>query len=29
VPGHRSPQVTEVYAKIDVNKATQVMAHFG
>jgi integrase len=29
VLGHRSPQVTETYAEIDVNKATEVMARLG
>jgi len=29
VLGHRSPQVTEVYAEIDVNKAAEVMARLG
>jgi integrase len=29
VLGHRSPQVTEVYAEIDVSKAAEVMARLG
>jgi integrase len=29
VLGHRSPQITEVYAEIDVNKAAEVMARLG
>jgi integrase len=29
VLGHRSPQITEVYAEIDVNKAAEVMAKLG
>ena len=29
VLGHRSPQMTEVYAEIDVNKAAEVMARLG
>jgi integrase len=29
VLGHRSPKITEVYAEIDVNKATEVMAKLG
>jgi integrase len=29
VLGHRSPQITEVYAEIDVNKAAQVMERLG
>jgi site-specific recombinase XerD len=29
VLGHRSPQITEVYAEIDMNKAVEIMAHFG
>lgn len=29
VLGHRSPQITETYAEIDVNKAAEVMARLG
>jgi integrase len=29
VLGHRSPQITEVYAEIDINKAAEVMARLG
>jgi integrase len=29
VLGHRSPAITEVYAEIDVNKATEVMGRLG
>jgi integrase len=29
VLGHRSPKITEVYAEIDVNKATEVMERLG
>src|SRR5262249_55090613 len=29
VLGHRSPKITEVYAEIDVNKATDVMERLG
>jgi integrase len=29
VLGHRSPQITETYAEIDINKAAQVMARLG
>jgi integrase len=29
VLGHRSPQVTEVYAEIDMNKAAEVMGRIG
>ena len=29
VLGHRSPQMTELYAEIDVDKAAEVMARLG
>ena len=29
VLGHRSPQITEIYAEIDLNKAAEVMARLG
>jgi integrase len=29
VLGHRSPAVTEVYAEVDLNKATEIMARIG
>ena len=29
VLGHRSPQITEVYAELDVNKAAEVMGALG
>jgi len=29
VCGHRSPQVTETYAEIDIGKAAEIMAQIG
>jgi integrase len=29
VLGHRSPQITEVYAELDVSRAAEVMKHLG
>jgi integrase len=27
--GHRSPQITELYAELDIGRAAEVMARFG